>query len=87
MSDEARPAWASEETEKYITVGFVLVGGLFLLVALASTINQWDAILAAWESPGERAPSRALMHEINVEILSGFIGAVLFSSGILRWLE
>lgn len=87
MSDEVRPEWANEQTERYITIGFVFVGAILLLVAFASTISQWDAVVTAWDSPGERAPSRAVMHAINVEILTAFIGAVLFSSGMLRLFE
>lgn len=87
MSDAARPDWASERTERYLTVAFIVVGSLFLAVAVVSAWLSYEAALAAWEEPGDLAPSRAVMHALNHEILAGFIGAVLLASGVLRLRE
>lgn len=87
MADDARPDWASDRTEFYITIGFIIVGAIVVLAALYSAVGQYEAVVAAWEDPGDVAPSRAVMHALNHEILAGFIGAVLLASGILRWRE
>lgn len=87
MGDPARPDWATERTERYVTIGFVIVGTIFLAIALYSAMGQYEAAVAAWEDPGDLAPSRAVLHELNVQILTGFIGAVLLASGVIRWRE
>ena len=87
MADSARPAWATDQTERYLTIAFVVIGAIVLAIALYSAIGQYEAVIAAWNDPGDHAPSRAVMHVLNHEILAGFIGSVLLASGILRLRE
>ena len=87
MDDSARPDWATERTEYYITIGFVLIGAGFLVGAFVTGVGQLEVATEAWNNPGDRDPLMAVIHELNHQVLAFFIGAILFASGVLRWRE
>lgn len=87
MGESEQPEWATERVERWVTVVFVILGLAFLVGAVYLAHGQFDVAVAAWNDPGDRAPSRAVMAALNRAILAGFIGAVLFASGVLRWRE
>lgn len=87
MTNDVRPDWASERTERIITIAFIVVGSVFLIAAVVSAYSQLESVIYVWENPEGMAPSRAVMHKLSHELLAGFIGAVLVASGVLRWFE
>lgn len=87
MSDQPEREGLSDRQERIITAAFVIVGALFLLLAIYSTAGQLEAVQAAIDAAEDTPPSRVVLQELNQEILAGFIGVILLASGVLRWHE